>query len=830
MTPLPDKIYAQGVASFRGAHFKDAERLFKEVLRLNPQHVGALNLLGIVFTHEKKYKEAADYFEFALKINPNSDVTLYNYGVVLKALKRPAEALRQFTQALSINPDVPETWNNRGTVLIELGNFSEALIDFEKSIFLNTHYSEAYCNKGKSLFELKRHEEALAAYEKALVLKPNLSEAWLGRGNVASVLNRFHEAFESYDKALALKPQLHAAWLGRGNILSALKRLDDALEAYENALRLDPAMAAAWVGRGNVLFEQNRYDEAFEAYDKALALDAELAPAWVGRGNLFTESRRYADARATYDKAVALNPNLAEAWLGIGNVLLELKHYDQALAAYNKALKLKSELAAVWLGLGNVWFCLKRYEEAFYAYDKAFALNPDLQAVEGLRLHAKSHICDWANFDTDCVHLISAIRSGKPTAGPFQLLSIPSSPKDQLECAKLWAAKYYLPTKNEYRRDRRQHDRIRIAYLSADFRQHPVSLAMVGVFEHHDRSLFETTAISCGANDGSKIRKQIEASFDQFIDVQADTDNQIATLIRDLEIDILVDMMGYTFGSRAGVFAQRPAPIQVNYFGYAGTTGAKYIDYLIADQIVIPKSQRGCYSEKIIYLPNSFMPPNQRRAISDRAFTRANVGLPKNGFVFCSFNNMYKFTPSVFDSWMRILRQVDGSVLWLLETNSKAEYNLRREVDARGVDAERLIFAKRAPADEHLARHHLADLFLDTLPYSAHTTASEALLTGLPLLTCIGETYPGRVAASLLTAIDLGELVATTAADYERTAIELAVRPEKLAAIKQRLLKNQLTTRLFDVSLFTRHLEQAYSAVYTRHKAGLEPDHISISN
>jgi predicted O-linked N-acetylglucosamine transferase (SPINDLY family) len=474
---------------------------------------------------------------------------------------------------------------------------------------------------------------------------------------------------------------------------------------------------------------------------------------------------------------------------------------------------------------------LNRHDEAFAAYDKAFVLDPDLTGVEGDRLHAKMRVCDWSNVASECAHLIASVRNGNANTPPFVFLTIPSSSAEQLECAKLWIARECPPSQRPiWQGERYDHKRIRVAYLSPDFREHALSFLMAGMFECHDKSRFDVSAIACGPDDNSEMRKRLKQSFERFIEAKTYSDDQLADLLKELEIDIFVDLAGFTTDSRTGICARRPAPIQVNYLGYPGTMGAEYMDYIIADRVVIPEHQRGCYSEKIAYVPNSYQVNDTKRAIADTALTRAQAGLPDGMFVFCSFNNNYKITPAVFDCWMRMLQQVEGSVLWLLEDNARAASNLRKEAVARGVNAERLIFAKRLPLAEHLARHRLADLFLDTLPCNAHTTASDALWAGLPVLTCRGETFAGRVAASLLHAIALPELIATTLAAYEQMAIDLARHPEKLTAIKRRLAENRLTTPLFDTKLFTQHIEAAYMAMYERHRAGLPPDHIAIPN
>ncbi len=797
MAPLGDVSFKQAIASFQAGNLTDAEQFFKKVLRLQPNHVAALNFLSVLLTSLGRYTEAESYIKAALGINSNSDATLCNYGIILKSLNRPIEALERFSQALSINPTVAETWNNRGTVYNITKRYDDAIIDFNKAISLQPNYSAAYFNKGKSLAALKRYDEAIAVFDKALSLKPDLAEAWLGRGNVFLELKRHDEAIAAYDRALAIKPDLEGAWLGRGN----------------------------------VLFERKQFDEAFASYDKVISLKDELTDAWLGRGNALFDLKRYDEAIAAYDKALAIKPDLEGAWLGRGNVSFYLKRHDEAIAAYDRALAIKPDLEGAWLGRGNVLFERKHYDEAFASYDKAILLKPDLFGAEASRLYVKMHLCDWNNYDAECKHLISSIRNGTVITPPFALLALPSSCEDQIQYSKLWIENRYTPShKPIWQSERYNHDRIRVAYVSADFGQHPVSFLIAGMLEYHDKSRFVVTAISFGPDDNSEMRQRLKASVEHFIDAKTFNDEHIAKFVRSLEVDILVDLMGFTAESRTDIFARRPAPIQVNYLGYLGTMGTEYIDYIIADQTVIPETQRDFYAEKIVYLPNSFQPADRQRRISDRKFTRAEAGLPQDGFVFCCFNANYKFTPDVYDIWMHILKQVDGSVLWLFAGGPIVERNLRREAIARGVNAERLIFAPRMPLPEHQARLRLADLFLDTLPYNAGATASDMLWAGLPVLTRIGDTFVGRMAASVLNAICLSELITTTPEAYEQMAIDLAKHPEKIAAIKHKLAENRLTTPLFDTKLFTKHIEAAYTAMYERHQAGLSPDHIVVPN
>jgi predicted O-linked N-acetylglucosamine transferase (SPINDLY family) len=578
----------------------------------------------------------------------------------------------------------------------------------------------------------------------------------------------------------------------------------------------------------NVFFDLKRHDDAFAGYDNALELNPDLADAWLGRGNVFVDLRCHDEALTAYRKALAVKPNLAEAWLGRGNVFFDLKRADDSLAAYDKALALDPDLAEAWLGRGNVFFYAKRYEDAFVAYDKALALKPDLEMAEGARLHAQMHFCDWSNFDSACARLISSLKDTQQY--PFIALGIPSSAQDQLHCATLWASRQ-LPAsiKPKWNGEIYRHAKVRVGYVSGDFHQHPIPSLTAGMFEAHNKARFEITGISIGPNDSSELRKRLQLAFDKFIDAEALNNDEIASLIRKDEIDILVDLSGLTGDARTAIFARRPAPIQINYLGYPGTMGADYIDYLIADHTLIPGQQQQFYTEKIVYLPHCYQANDDKRVISNKVFTREECGLPEKGPVFCCFNNTFKIAPEIFDCWMQILNATPDSVLWLFEDSNAASSKLRTEAATRGIDPTRLVFAQRLPPSEHLARHRMADLFLDTMPYNAHTTASDALWAGLPLLTQIGETFAGRVAASLLTAIGLPELITTTRMQYIDLAVELATNSEKLAAVKSKLASHRLTTSLFNTQLFTRHIEAAYETIYERYQAGLPPDHVEVA-
>jgi protein O-GlcNAc transferase len=841
----------------------EAKKLYEDILEQRQNHFDALHFLGVIAYQTNHLEQAERLISGAIKISPDVADAYTNRGLILKDLKRLDEALACYEKAIALKPDSAAAYNNRGIALNELTRPNEALVSYDKAIALKPDYAEAYNNRGIALNNLKRPDEALASFDKALSLKPDLPEAWLGRGNALKDLNRPEEALAGYDMVITLKPDYAEAYNNRGIALNNLKRLSEALASFDKVLSLKSDLPEAWLGRGNALKELNRLEEALANYDKAIALRPDYAEVYNNRGialnnlKLHDESlanfdkalelesdhaetyndrgialknlRRLDEAIASYDRAIALKPDYAEAYYNRGNALNDLKRPNEVLASFDKAISLKPDLPEAWLGRGNALKDLKRLDEALVSYDKALSLQPDLIGTEGARLHAKMQLCDWTDFESECAHLTSSIKAKKANTAPFYFLGISSSPHDQIRCAKLWTKEKCSLQQAMWQGERCRHERIRLAYVSADFRQHAASFLTAGMFECHDKSRFEVTAISYGADDKSEMRQRIKSSFERFVDVRTYSDERIGNLVRAFEIDIAVDLMGFTTESRTGIFARRPAPIQVNYLGFAGTMGAPFIDYIIADRYVIPREKQECYCEKIVHLPDSFMATDSKRKMSDRIPLRSECNLPEAGFVFCSFNNSYKIVPQIFDIWMSLLRQFDGSVLWLSNTNETAIRNLRCEAQNRGVDASRLVFARREPLNEdHLARHQLADLFLDTLPYNAHTTASDALWAGLPVVTCLGDTFAGRVAASLLNAIELPELIAPTLERYEEIAIDLATHPEKLAVIKRKLAKNRVTTPLFDTKGFTKNIEAAYTAMYERDRAGLSPDHIIV--
>jgi predicted O-linked N-acetylglucosamine transferase (SPINDLY family) len=738
-----------------------------------------------------------------------------------------AEAL--YRQVLRNDPKHFDALHFLGLLYLQTGQTHAATESIRKALKTNPNHAVAHSNISNAYRMLNRHAEALASCDRALELAPDYAEAHNNRGNALRSLNRHSESLDSYDRALAHSPGYVEALFNRGAVLILLGRHAEALEAYDQLLKPHPGAVEVLNGRGNALHGLARYAEALQSYDRAIQFRPDYAEAWNNRGNTLLASGKYAEAVASYDRALELKPDYADAWSNRGNALVDAGRHDDALASYDKALRLRPRDARMWDSRGNILVSLNRHQEAAASFAQLLEIAPDFGYAIGRLFHSQLHSADWSNFAENTAKIVNAVDSGKRADAPFSFLSVSQAEPLQLQCASIFVEDKFSASANPlWTGGRYDHDRIRVAYLSADFHNHATAYLMAGLFESHSKARFETTAISFGPDADDDMRKRVHSAFDCFIDVREHGDREVAMLLKEREIDIAVDLKGFTSHGRTGILAHRPAPIQVNYLGYPGTLGAGYIDFIVADRHVIPPAHHAHYAEKVVYLPDSYQVNDARRRIAERVPSRAEAGLPEQGFVFCCFNNSFKITPEVFDIWARLLHAVSGSVLWLLEVSPAASDNLRREAVRRGIPAERLVFASKMKLDQHLARHALADLFLDTLPYNAHTTASDALWAGLPVLTCIGNAFAGRVAASLLHAVGMPELITDNLVEYEAMALRLATTPALLAEVRNKLSRNRTSYPLFDTGRFCRHIEAAYIAMWERHQAGERPAHFSV--
>jgi predicted O-linked N-acetylglucosamine transferase (SPINDLY family) len=673
-----------------------------------------------------------------------------------------------------------------------------------------------------------KFNEADTLYRRVLEVDAKQFPALMMLGILHAQHDDYPEAERLLREALKLNPKDDSAQFNFGNVLLGLRRFDDAFAAFGKALDLNPAMAAAHLNRGNILLSRKRFTEAIACFDAAIRIDRSYAEAHCNRGHALEEMKRFDEALVSCETALALSPKNAEFHAARANILHRLKRDEEALIGVSTALSLQPANARFQYNRANLLFELKRFAQSFDAYNKALALEPDLEYAESARLHAKMHLCDWQDFDAEHEHLVLSVESGI-VCQPFPLLAISSSPEVQLRSASVLSKnKYAASERPMWQGERYGHTRIRVAYLSADFAEHAVSTLLAGAFEQHDRKRFETFAISFEPHNPTGLTARVQGSFDHFIDVQGRSDVDVARLLRELEMDIAVDLMGYTKRLRTPIFAFRPAPVQVNYLGYPGTMGADYFDYIIADRLTIPDTQRRFYAEQIAYLPESFQANDSKRTLGNAPVSRTDVGLPENSFVFCSFNSNYKITPPCFEIWMRLLNQVEGSVIWLLGGDKEMERNLRKEAEKRDVDPTRLIFSPRTAYASYLARYRLADLFLDTFPFNGGTTASDALWVGLPIITCLGDTFASRMGCSLLHAVGLSELVAGSLVEYEALALKLSRDPDRLAAIKAGLARNRNSHPLFDTVRFTRHLEAAFETMFDRVQQGKPPSSFTV--
>ena len=598
----------------------------------------------------------------------------------------------------------------------------------------------------------------------------------------------------------------------------------------ERALAVRPGEAGALYNLGNALLPLKRTDAALACFDQVLALHPDHADAHNNRGNALQDLGRPEEALGSYDRAIGLRPDYAEAHNNRGNVLISMRRLDEALESFDRSLAINPDSAHALFNRGHLLQDLKRLDEAIFDFHRMLSIDPAYPLGLGAMYYAKRHASDWRDYDKETTRVLAECRAGNLCATPWQFLAFADRPQDQFDYGRAWRrAKLPASPSPLWRGEIYDHARIRVAYLSADFHDHPLAWLMSGLFEHHDRSRFETIAISFGPDRPSPIRTRLENAFKHFIDARRKSSREIAALLRDMEVDIAIDRKGYTRDRRTEIFALRPAPIQVNYLAYPGTMGADYMDYIIADRFVIPEDHQQHFSEHVAYLPDSYQANDSRRAIAEAVPSRAQVGLPEEGFVFACFNNNYKITPRMFDIWMRLLREVEGSVLWLLEANDASSRNLCHEAQQRGVAPARLVFAPFMGNAEHLARLRLADLFMDTLPFNAHTTASDALWAGLPVVTCMGNTFAGRVGGGLLNAVGLPELITNTLEDYEGLILALARDGARLSGIRSRLAQNRARCPLFDTARYTRNLERAYEEMWARHQRGEPPAGFAVA-
>jgi predicted O-linked N-acetylglucosamine transferase (SPINDLY family) len=773
----------------------EAERLYRAELRRNGGNVDALRLLGLLCAQRGDLEAARQYFDRALGLNPERADLHFLRAEVSKGLGLQEQAIDGYRHALATRPDMAEALINLGDLLLLEGRAADALPLLERALQVRPGDTAALNNRANALQALKRHAEALECYDRVLQSLPGNADVLSNRANALLSLARFAEAEASCGAALERRA----------------------------------AHPFALLNLGRALVAQDRIAEGLECYDAALSIVPEEFDGWCERAMLLVELQRYVEAQASFEKALALRPDSSGTWSDLGAALYCQRLYKKAVAACDRALALENDNAKAHANRAHALRFLNRPEEAVSACETALGMNPQSPYIPGALASQKLALCDWRDHAATARRVVEGVCAGERSAEPFDFLFVSDRADQQLSCAGIFARSNYPPRAEPlWRGERFQHERIRLAYLSGDFRDHATSYLLAGLLEKHDRSRFEVFGISIGPVEASPTAARIEAAFEHFMQVRERTDGEIAALLRRQEIDIVVDLMGFTNFCRPRVFAMRPCPVQVNYLGFPGTLGTECIDYLLGDPFVVPPGSERHYAEKVVKLPETFQANDGVHLAAERVPSRPALGLPAHGAVICAFNKGSKITPGMFDLWMDVLGAVEGSVLWLQGGTASMQSNLQREAKARKVSASRLVFAPVVPYAEHLARLRHADLALDTLPFNGGATTSDALRSGVPVITCPGDAFAARMSGSLLHAIGLPELVTSTLDEYRALAIRLAGNPELLAQTKRKLTANLLTHPLFDTDRFRWHIEAAYETMWQRYQAGAPPAAFSV--
>ena len=821
-------MFNEAAMLYQRGDLAGARRNLRVILRKAPELFDALHLMGLVEAQRGHAKDAELLLRHAVRVNPNSAEAHANRGNVLRELARHDDAVASYEQALKLKPNYANALNGRAIALTALRRFDEALTDYARVIALDPNFAMAIYNRALALVQANRLDEAVAAFDQMIARDPTFVQGHVDRANALAALGRADDALGAYDRAIVLEPRFTPAHYNRGLALLKAGRPADALASFDALLAIEPAVPGALDGKGNALAALGRHDEALQAFAAATKVDPRFTQGFNSMGLVQLRLRKPADALASFDKALRIDPAFTGSLNNRGNALLALGRIDDALASFSAVLKADPAAVDALANRASVAMTAKRFDVAAADFARVLALDPRHPYALGNLLFARMQVADWRAFDDLQAQIARDVAAGAKAILPFEAVACVDNPAVQVQAARVWVDDVCPVRAPRIAGASRHHDKIRLAYLSPDLRTHPVAILLAELFERHDRTRFETHAFSFGADDRSPLRARLQRSFDAFHDVRELDDRAIAERVREREIDILVDLAGFTENCRPGVLALRPAPIQVNYLGYLGSMGDALVDYVIADRFALPDALRPHIAERVARVPDTLLVADTTRSIATPP-SRRELGLPDTGIVFCAFHSPHKITPPVFDVWMRLLKAVDGSVLWLAGGSALSGDNLRREAAARGVSGERLVVMPIVTkSEDYLARYTVADLFLDVLPYNAISTAVDALWAGLPIVTCAGGTFGGRGAGSALLALGLPELVCDSLASYEATALKFAKDAAALAGLKSRLRTNRDSQPLFDTNRFRRSIEAAYVAMWERCVRGEQPADFAV--
>jgi len=825
------KIIEEAILHHQQGELELAQEKYRQVLEKNPNSFDALHLLGCIEGQKKNYIASIIFFNQAISINPTDPIVFNNRGNIFNEMNAFDEALASYDEAIRIDDKYSEPLFNKGVLFESINKKEEALQCYTLAISRNSNHFKAFCNQAILLKQLGNIEKALDSIQQAIKIDPSNYVTYNLMGKFYYSKKDYSSAINSFTKAIELNNSFMEGFNNLGNALAATGQSALAMETYNTVLMLEPNNSEALFNKGLLFEEFQKYDLALESYNHSLLIAPNAHGVHLNKGNVLKKMAKFDEAMLAYDAALSLKSDYSEPLSNSGLIYQELRDFDKALEYYNRAISIGDLNLTPLYNRGQLYKECLKFSEAISDFKKLYEIDKNYPYILGEIFYCNMFICDWNTYEADLNSLINNTFSHSKCSASFSFLTSVDSPELQKISAEIWFNdKVKVSNSLGAFRTKNKSKKIVLGYFSSDFYNHATSFLIAELFELHDKDKFELIAFSFGADSNDEMRNRLLESFDKFIDVKKMSDMQVAELSRELGVDIAIDLKGYTLNSRPSIFAYRAAPIQVNYLGYPGTMGDHCYDYLLSDKVVIPKQSQSFYTEKIAYLPNCYQVNDSKRILNNFSISRSDVGLPDEGFVYCCFNSSYKITPYIFDVWMRVLSEVKDSVLWLLEQNSDSVKNLHLEAEKRGIDKSRIIFSPRIEHDQHLQRFFLADLFLDTFPCTAHTTASDSLRCGIPLLTIAGESFVSRVASSLLDTLELGDLIANSFQEYEKLAILLGSDKIRMDHLKTKLLNNIVNAPLFNTELFTTHLEKLFVEMQKRFLDNAPLGHILIEN
>ena len=816
------------ISLFSKGNSKEALTQTLALIERFPEESILFNICGACYASLNQSQSAINYYKKALYFSPKYSKAHFNLAITLQEVGDLNDAIKSYEKAIEINSEYVEAYNNLGNIYKDLKKNNEAIFNYKKALNINPKYIEASFSLAEIQYDEGLLTEAMENYKVVVNEKDNLFQAWYSLGIIFKELGQTDKAISSFKKAVDIRPDFIEAYNELGMIYSEQKEAIS-IKYYKNAITLDSQSSILYFNLGNAYKKLDQVLDAIESYEEAILLNPNYFEAFNNLGFLYKERGQHDLAIKNFKSALSSNPSYADAFNNLGITYFTIGEFDKALKCYESAIKFNEIYAEAFANKARLLADLKRYEESVQHFERAIEINPNLDNLHGGLLGTKMYMSMWDDFSNSFSQIKDRVSRGMKTIDPFSILALEDNPDLHLKVAKTTSENFLsaleLPSIKKYK----GHKKIKIGYFSADFREHPVSYLTAELFEVHSRYNFEIHAFSFGPDTNDEMNLRIKSGVDYFHDIRSMSHLDSVKHARYLEIDIAVDLGGYTANSRTEIFAMRVAPIQLSYIGFLGTMGSIHYDYLIADEVIIPKENQKYYLEKIIYLP-CFQVNDSKQLQPDKVFSRKDLGLPNKGFVFCCFNNTFKITPETFDSWARILAEVDESVIMLYVDNKIAKNNLQKEIKKRNVDLDRIIFSEHMPKLDYLARYKSVDLFLDTHPYNAGTTASDALRMGLPVLTYLGKSFASRMCSSILSALCLPELICNNQKEYELKAIDLAKNPEKISKIKEKLSNNLISSQLFNTKQFTQNLEAAYLKIYDRKNQNLENIHVYVEN